>query len=91
MIILDAIYTIVKQRVLSESQRMRGHKQFTSRVSVDDICHAIMASICTPSSRFSVYSSPTLIMVIESITLTCRNHFLNSDWCALQLFEEMGQ
>ncbi|RXH91158.1 hypothetical protein DVH24_020181 [Malus domestica] len=47
----SAVDTIVKQGALSESQRMRGHRQFTSRVSVDDICQAIMASICTPSSR----------------------------------------
>ncbi|KAM1012414.1 hypothetical protein ACFX2C_042665 [Malus domestica] len=47
----SAVDTIVKQGALSESQRMRGHRQFTSRVSVDDICQAIMASMCTPSSR----------------------------------------
>ncbi|XP_048444437.1 protein YeeZ isoform X1 [Pyrus x bretschneideri] len=53
----SAVDTIVKQGALSESQRMRGHKRFTSRVSVDDICQAIMASICTPSSsRRRVYN-----------------------------------
>ncbi|PRQ27096.1 putative NAD(P)-binding domain-containing protein [Rosa chinensis] len=47
----SAVDTIIKQEALSKSQRMRGYRQFTSRIHVEDICQAIEASICTASSR----------------------------------------
>ncbi|BFG17747.1 hypothetical protein CerSpe_040210 [Prunus speciosa] len=47
----SAVDTIIKRGVLSETQRMRGYRRFTSRVNVQDICQALKASICTSSSR----------------------------------------
>ncbi|XP_004291842.1 PREDICTED: protein YeeZ-like [Fragaria vesca subsp. vesca] len=47
----SAVDTIIKQEALSKSQRMRGYRQFTSRIHVEDICQAIEASIRMSSSR----------------------------------------
>ncbi|KAK0575483.1 hypothetical protein LWI29_001330 [Acer saccharum] len=47
----SAVDTIIKQESLSESQKMRGSKQYTSRIHVDDICQVLKASVRTPSSR----------------------------------------
>lgn len=47
----SAVDTIIKQEALSKSQRMRGYRQFTSRIHVEDIVQAIKGSICTSSSR----------------------------------------
>ncbi|XP_022769060.1 uncharacterized protein LOC111312749 [Durio zibethinus] len=46
----SAVDTIIKQEPLSESQKRRISKQFTSRVHVADICQALKASIHMPSS-----------------------------------------
>ncbi|KAL5705567.1 hypothetical protein ACHQM5_023856 [Ranunculus cassubicifolius] len=46
----SAVDTIVKKGSLSESQRMRGAKQYTSRIHVHDICQALKGSINKPSS-----------------------------------------
>ncbi|XP_028802997.1 uncharacterized protein LOC114758149 isoform X1 [Neltuma alba] len=40
----SAIETIVKQDPLSESQKRRKYRKYTSRVHVEDICQAIMAA-----------------------------------------------
>ncbi|KAF9591741.1 hypothetical protein IFM89_006087 [Coptis chinensis] len=45
-----ALDTILKQRSLTDSQRLRGARQYTSRVHVADICEALRASIRKPSS-----------------------------------------
>ncbi|GLT41100.1 hypothetical protein SLA2020_151900 [Shorea laevis] len=47
----SAIDTIIKQESLSEGQKMRGSRKYTSRVHVEDICQALKASIDMPSSR----------------------------------------
>ncbi|CAK7346317.1 unnamed protein product [Dovyalis caffra] len=47
----SAVDTIIKQEPLSEGQKMRTSRQYTSRVHVEDICQALKASIYTPSSR----------------------------------------
>ncbi|KAI8549606.1 hypothetical protein RHMOL_Rhmol06G0038100 [Rhododendron molle] len=46
----SAVDTVIKQEPLSELQRMRASRQYTSRVHVADICQALRASICNPSS-----------------------------------------
>lgn len=46
----SAVDNIIKQEPLSELQRMRASRQYTSRVHVADICQALRASICNPSS-----------------------------------------
>lgn len=46
----SAVDTVIKQKPLSERQRMRASRQYTSRVHVADICQALRASICNPSS-----------------------------------------
>ncbi|XAR64148.1 hypothetical protein NMG60_11024388 [Bertholletia excelsa] len=46
----SAVDTIIKQEPLSEIQRMRASRHFTSRIHVADICQALMASIDKPSS-----------------------------------------
>ncbi|KAL5557978.1 hypothetical protein UlMin_034189 [Ulmus minor] len=46
----SAIDTIIKQEALSEGQRKREYRLYTSRVHVDDICQALKASICASSS-----------------------------------------
>ncbi|XP_050363207.1 uncharacterized protein LOC126782088 [Argentina anserina] len=52
----SAVDTIIKQETLSKTQRMRGDKQFTSRIHVEDICQAIKASICASSSKREIYN-----------------------------------
>lgn len=47
--ICSAVDTIIKQGSLSEGQRTRITRQYTSRVHVDDICQALRASIQFPS------------------------------------------
>lgn len=47
----SAIDTIIKQEALSEGQRMRVSKQYTSRVHVADICQALKATMYKPFSR----------------------------------------
>lgn len=46
----SAVDTLIKQEPLSELQKMRASRQYTSRVHVADICQALRASICNPSS-----------------------------------------
>lgn len=46
----SAIDTIIKREPLSEVQRMRSSRQYTSRVHVSDICQALSASIHKPST-----------------------------------------
>ncbi|KAF9617390.1 hypothetical protein IFM89_036311 [Coptis chinensis] len=46
----SALDTILKQRSLTDSQRLRGARQYTSRVHVADICEALRASFRKPSS-----------------------------------------
>ncbi|XP_059460756.1 uncharacterized protein LOC132189928 [Corylus avellana] len=45
----SAVDTIIKQGALSEGQKMRVYRQYTSRIHVEDICQALKASINTPS------------------------------------------
>lgn len=52
----SAVDTIIKQKPLSEGQKRRKHRKFTSRVHVDDICQALMATIDAPSSSRVVYN-----------------------------------
>ncbi|GAV56870.1 Epimerase domain-containing protein [Cephalotus follicularis] len=47
----SALDTIIKQKPLSNGQKMRLSTQYTSRVHVEDICQALDASIYRPSSR----------------------------------------
>ncbi|KAJ7966796.1 putative NAD dependent epimerase/dehydratase [Quillaja saponaria] len=47
----SAIDTIIKQELLSERQKMRASRKYTSRVHVKDICQALKASFDTPSLR----------------------------------------
>jgi nucleoside-diphosphate-sugar epimerase len=55
----SAVDTIIKQKPLSEGQKRRKHRKYTSRVHVEDICQALMATIYAPpsSSRWvSIYN-----------------------------------
>uniref|UniRef100_A0A2N9IK42 NAD-dependent epimerase/dehydratase domain-containing protein n=2 Tax=rosids TaxID=71275 RepID=A0A2N9IK42_FAGSY len=45
----SAVDTIIKKGALSEGQKMRVYKQYTSRIHVEDICQALKASIHAPS------------------------------------------
>ncbi|KAE9588364.1 putative NAD(P)-binding domain-containing protein [Lupinus albus] len=47
----SAIDTILKQGPLSKGQKMRNDRKYTSRVHVEDICQALMATIYAPSPR----------------------------------------
>ncbi|BAT82828.1 hypothetical protein VIGAN_03289700 [Vigna angularis var. angularis] len=47
----SAIDTIIKQKPMSEGQKRRKHRKHTSRVHVDDICQALMATVDVPSPR----------------------------------------
>ncbi|XP_052119144.1 uncharacterized protein LOC107493115 isoform X3 [Arachis duranensis] len=47
----SAINTILKQEPLSEGQKMRKYRKYTSRVHVDDICQALMSAIYTTPPR----------------------------------------
>lgn len=47
----SAIDTLLKREHLSETQLRRASRRFTSRVHVQDICQALLASIENPSSR----------------------------------------
>ncbi|GMH16690.1 hypothetical protein Nepgr_018531 [Nepenthes gracilis] len=47
----SAIDTILKQEPLSEGQKRRTSKNYTSRVHIADICQALKASIFMPTSR----------------------------------------
>ncbi|XP_014502867.1 uncharacterized protein LOC106763171 isoform X3 [Vigna radiata var. radiata] len=47
----SAIDTIIKQKPMSEGQKRRKHRKYTSRVHVDDICQALMATVDVPSPR----------------------------------------
>ncbi|KAJ0085413.1 hypothetical protein Patl1_09204 [Pistacia atlantica] len=46
----SAVDTIVRQVPLSESQKLRSSRKYTSRIHVDDICQVLKASIHKPSS-----------------------------------------
>ncbi|XP_061356313.1 uncharacterized protein LOC133300745 isoform X2 [Gastrolobium bilobum] len=47
----SAVDTIIKQKSLSEGQKRRKYRKYTSRVHVDDICQALMATIYAPPPR----------------------------------------
>ncbi|KAG6704994.1 hypothetical protein I3842_07G159600 [Carya illinoinensis] len=47
----SAVDTIIKQGALSEGQKMRVYRKFTSRIHVEDISQALKASIHLPSRR----------------------------------------
>ncbi|CAL0323829.1 unnamed protein product [Lupinus luteus] len=47
----SAIDTILKQAPLSKRQTMRNYGKYTSRVHVEDICQALIATIYAPSPR----------------------------------------
>ncbi|VVA91899.1 unnamed protein product [Arabis nemorensis] len=47
----SAIDTLIKRERLSEDQKRRASRKFTSRVHVEDICQALQAAIEKPSSR----------------------------------------
>ncbi|KAH9623898.1 hypothetical protein KSS87_003114 [Heliosperma pusillum] len=49
----SAIDTLLKKRQLSDSQKRRGSRNFTSRVHVADICQALKASISAELHRQS--------------------------------------
>ncbi|KAK4748222.1 hypothetical protein SAY87_014808 [Trapa incisa] len=46
----SAVDTIISKKSMTDSQKMRSSKQYTSRVHVEDICQALMASMSTPQS-----------------------------------------
>ncbi|ESQ34827.1 hypothetical protein EUTSA_v10008056mg [Eutrema salsugineum] len=46
----SAIDTLLKRQHLSESQKRRASRRFTSRVHVEDICQALQAAIKKPTS-----------------------------------------
>ncbi|XP_058725328.1 uncharacterized protein LOC131596626 isoform X2 [Vicia villosa] len=52
----SAVDTLIKQKPLSEGQKRRKHRKYTSRVHVDDICQALMATIDAPSSPRVIYN-----------------------------------
>ncbi|XP_050885918.1 uncharacterized protein LOC127091340 isoform X4 [Lathyrus oleraceus] len=52
----SAVDTLIKQKPLSEGQKRRKHRKYTSRVHVDDICQALMATIDAPSSHRVIYN-----------------------------------
>ncbi|CAJ2675643.1 unnamed protein product [Trifolium pratense] len=52
----SAVDTIIKQKPLSEGQKRRKHRKYTSRVHVEDICQALMATIYATSSSRVVYN-----------------------------------
>ncbi|XP_027333404.1 uncharacterized protein LOC113848199 [Abrus precatorius] len=45
----SAIDTIIKQKPLSDGQKRRKYQKYTSRVHVEDICQALMATLNAPS------------------------------------------
>lgn len=51
----SSVDTIIKQLPLSEGQKMRRSRQYTSRIHVDDICQVLSASIDKPSA-WNVYN-----------------------------------
>ncbi|GAY43028.1 hypothetical protein CUMW_071430 [Citrus unshiu] len=51
----SSVDTIIKQLPLSEGQKMRRARQYTSRIHVDDICQVLSASIDKPSA-WNVYN-----------------------------------
>ncbi|KAL5072060.1 hypothetical protein RYX36_022947 [Vicia faba] len=52
----SAVDTLIKQKPLSEGQKRRKHRKYTSRIHVDDICQALMATIDAPSSPRVIYN-----------------------------------
>ncbi|CAN8292373.1 unnamed protein product [Cochlearia groenlandica] len=52
----SAIDTLLKMEHLSEGQRRRASRKFTSRVHVEDICQALQAAIEKPSSSGEIYN-----------------------------------
>ncbi|KAK9165441.1 hypothetical protein Scep_000632 [Stephania cephalantha] len=46
----SALDTIIKQELLTESQKMREARRYTSRIHVDDVCQALKATFDIPSS-----------------------------------------
>ncbi|XP_027189682.1 uncharacterized protein [Cicer arietinum] len=52
----SAVDTVIKRKPLSEGQKGRKYRKYTSRVHVDDICQALMAAIYAPSSSRVVYN-----------------------------------
>lgn len=51
----SAIDTLLKRERLSEGQKRRASRKFTSRVHVEDICQALQAATGKPSSSGYVY------------------------------------
>ncbi|KAA3453638.1 protein YeeZ isoform X1 [Gossypium australe] len=80
----SAVDTIIKQGPLSESQKRRVAKQFTSRVHVADICQALKASIRIQLSRYALIISCNKFVIrqppscrIEFMILATSNNLLN--------------
>ncbi|KAG4962345.1 hypothetical protein JHK84_039439 [Glycine max] len=47
----SAVDTIIKQKPMSEGQKRRKNRKYTSRIHVDDICQALMATVLAPPPR----------------------------------------
>nr|BAE99223.1 hypothetical protein [Arabidopsis thaliana] len=59
----SAIDTLLKQERLSEGQKRRASRKFTSRVHVEDICQVLKAATEKPASGF-VYPSSSMIILL---------------------------
>lgn len=53
MFLCSAVDTILKQEPLSNGQKMRFSRHYTSRIHVADICQALKASIQRPSPGYT--------------------------------------
>jgi len=60
----SAIDTLLKQERLSEGQKRRASRKFTSRVHVEDICQVLKAATEKPASGF-VYPSSSMIILLR--------------------------
>ncbi|KAL8130628.1 hypothetical protein V2J09_019783 [Rumex salicifolius] len=78
----SAIDTILKQEPLSESQKRRVSKSFTSRVHVADICQALKASISIPISR-KIYNVVDDDPASRAEVFAFAHHLIEKKWPGL--------
>ena len=63
----SAVDTIIKQEALSEGQRRRTSRLYTSRVHVEDICQAIEASFNAPVPGYVSVQFSLITVILRGV------------------------
>ncbi|XP_040376132.1 uncharacterized protein LOC102719442 isoform X2 [Oryza brachyantha] len=66
----SAVDTIAKSKSLSQRQKLRESKQYTTRIHVADIYQAVLASMSIRSARFFLFNKPSQLLLLLQFTRT---------------------